>query len=360
MPKRAGGSGVGMTAMEDISYGRDWSRAAGGGVPLVSVFDTTVCDDNLGNQIIMEAVDRHLRDLFPAAFFLRLPYLDQLGEQTITYTRRSAHVLLGGTNALSSDMERYRQWGIDLEVARRMGKTTLMGVGWWQYQDDPSPYTRAVLRAALRADGLHSVRDGYTLDKLKAIGIDNVVVTGCPSLWDVTDEHCAAIPEEKAPDVLLTLTNYARHPSDAHLVEVLKRRYRTVYLWIQGPEDLEHAASLGGGFTVVDPSLAALDRLLAAPIPLDVVGTRLHAGIRAIAAGRRTLIVGTDNRAIEMARDVNLPVLPRADIARLERVVTGRLPMAVTPPREAIARWKAQFGELGSHLPAEAARSVGA
>lgn len=321
---------------------RPWDDFAKG-FQMISVFDTRICDNNLGNQIIMEAVDRHLEPLFPDAFQIRLPYLDSLGPEAIGYLRRSAHSFFGGTNALSSDMQSYRQWGLDLDIARQLGNVILMGVGWWQYQEDPTPYTRDVLFAALDRDRAHSVRDSYTRDKLRRLGFDNVLMTGCPSFWDVTPEHCAAIPTEKAENVLLTLTHYAPDASDAHLVDVLRRRYRQIFLWIQGPEDYRHAARLGGGFHIIPPSLAALDRLLHADLSLDCIGTRLHAGVRAIAAGRRTIIIGVDNRALEMGKDVNLPVLPRQMIGRLEELVVGRFALKVQPPVEAIAAWKAQF-----------------
>lgn len=314
--------------------------AFGDGIDLVSVFDTTVCDDNLGNHIIMEAVDRHLRGLFPSAFFIRLPYLDSLGAEAINYARRSRRVFLGGTNALSSEMETYRQWGLDAQIAARLRDVVLMGVGWWQYQGEVSAYTRDILTSVLHPSAPHSVRDTYTGDKLRAIGFDNVIMTGCPSLWDVDEAVCAAIPRHKADNVLLTLTYYSQHPSDAHLVEVLRRHYRRIFLWVQGPEDYAYARRLGGGFEVIAPSLAALDQVLEAPLDLDVVGTRLHAGIRALGRRRRTVIVGVDNRALEMGRDLGLPVLPRDRLDALETMIRTPADTRVRVPAAAIAEWK--------------------
>ncbi|MBK1840714.1 polysaccharide pyruvyl transferase family protein [Azospirillum sp. YIM B02556] len=321
---------------------RHWDDFAKG-FQMISVFDTRICDNNLGNHIIMEAVDHHLEALFPDAFQIRLPYLDSLGAEAIRYLNQSAYAFFGGTNALSSDIQAYRQWGLDLDIARQLGNVILMGVGWWQYQGDPTPYTRDVLTNTLDRNRMHSVRDSYTYDKLRRLGFDNVLMTGCPSLWEITPEHCTAIPTEKAENVLLTLTHYSPDASDTHLVNVLRRHYRKVFLWIQGPEDYLHAARLGGGFEIVQPSLAALDRLLHSELSIDCIGTRLHAGVRAIAAGRRTIIIGVDNRALEMGKDVGLPVLPRQMISRLEELVSGRFALRVQPPTDAISAWKSQF-----------------
>ena len=47
---------------------------------------------------------------------------------------------------------------------------------------------------------------------------------------------------------------------------------------------------------------------------IDYVGTRLHAGIRALQHKKRTIIIGIDNRAIEKAKDFNLTVIDRKNI----------------------------------------------
>ncbi len=311
---------------------------------LVSVFDTSICDNNLGNQIIMEAVNEQLEQLFPQAFFIRLPYLDQVGSQSIRYVQESSHVFLGGTNALTSEMEHYRQWGLDPTNCQQIPGVVLLGVGWWQYQGDVSPHTQDILRAVLHTERIHSVRDSYTQEKLRSIGFENVVVTGCPSMWRLCEAHCRRVPAEKAKDVLLTFTNYSQHPSDQELFRTLEAHYRSVYVWVQAPEDLDYAHRIcGDGFIPVDPSLRSLDRLLANHPSLDYVGTRLHAGIRALGFGRRSLIIGVDNRAIEMGRDFHLPVLERAALEQLPELIQAPRPTQVGLPHQAIHAWKRQF-----------------
>ena len=92
-----------------------------------------------------------------------------------------------------------------------------------------------------------------------------------------------------------------------------------------------------------DGTEAAYDRLLREAPSLDYVGNRLHGGIRALQHGRRAIIVEIDNRAQEMGRDFNLPTVARDDFARLEAMIDGDLAIAVTPPVEAIARWKSSL-----------------
>lgn len=325
---------------------------------LISVFDTSICDNNLGNQIIMEAVEEQLHELFPTGFFLRLPYLDSIGPESIRYIQESAHVFFGGTNALSAEMETYRQWGLDASNARQIRNVVLFGVGWWQYQDAISDYTADILRQVLHDDRQHSVRDSYTKRMLAKIGIDNVLVTGCPSMWSLSAEHCASIPRGQARDVLLTFTNYSQHASDRDLFTTLARLYRDVFVWVQGPEDLAYARGICGDRAhILPPNLASLDRLFASHPSLDYVGTRLHAGIRSLTHGRRSLIIGVDNRALEKGTDFGLPVLPRTDLGQLEATVVGDRATEIDLPEGQIRAWKNQFRT--TVVPQPTSRSFG-
>ena len=88
------------------------------------------------------------------------------------------------------------------------------------------------------------------------------------------------------------------------------------------------------------------DRLLETE-DVDVLGNRLHGGIRALAKGRRALILEIDNRAREMARESNLPTVRRDDFARMAAWISGSPALNITMPWENIAVWKGQFQDWG-------------
>ncbi len=310
---------------------------------VISVFDTTISDYNLGNEIIMEAVYRHLREIFADDFFFKLPYME-ITRHTLGYIGRSDLVFFGGTNSLSSRMERYKQWGVSLFKSLFIRDVILMGLGWWQYQERESLYTRILLRRLLSRGHLHSVRDAYTEAKLRKLGFSNVVNTGCPTTWDLTPGHCASIRPQKADEAIMTLTDYHKDPErDRQLVDLLLGSYRTVRVWIQGVGDREYVESIGQGrLGIIAPTLRAFDEALANP-GVDYVGTRLHAGIRALQHQRRTIVIAVDNRALEMQRDINLPVVARGDHDALHAMIHGAFATRIGVPLEAIARWKGQF-----------------
>ena len=50
---------------------------------VISILDTTISDYNLGNQIIMEAVNDILDELFWDDFMFRLQYAERFGRQSL-------------------------------------------------------------------------------------------------------------------------------------------------------------------------------------------------------------------------------------------------------------------------------------
>ena len=168
---------------------------------------------------------------------------------------------------------------------------------------------------------LHSVRDSFTESQLKAVGINNVINTGCPTMWNLTPEHCKSISAVKSNAVVFTLTDYNQDlTSDLKLISALKYLYQDVYFWPQGSGDISYFESLPIDVVrevkVLSPHLHSLNAILVSG-NIDYVGTRLHAGIRALQRKVRSLIIGIDNRAIEKSKDFGLPVLSRTDIDRL-------------------------------------------
>ena len=109
---------------------------------------------------------------------------------------------------------------------------------------------------------------------------------------------------EKGDCVLTSLNTYFPNKKlSGALLKTLRQQYRKVYFWIQNPADYAYAHQLDRDVIFLNPTLAALDDFLASQPGLDYVGNRLHAGIRALQHGIRTLIVEVDNRASMMGAD---------------------------------------------------------
>lgn len=333
---------------QDLSISPPFMRS-----PLI-LFDPSIASTNLGDEVIAQAVRAELHDIVPDANLIHLPTQMGLDRHGHRIRRLGGLAIVGGTNLLSSNLHRYRQWKINLPLLAAPGHIVLMGVGWWQYQRPPGRLTAAIYKRLLSPSLLHAARDSHTVAMLNAMDFTNVVNTGCPTLWRLTPVHCANIPSKAADEVLLTLTDYARDPeSDLALLELLLKQYRRVYFWPQGHQDLDYFRSLPPDVTesiiLLDPRLAALDKVLR-PGQIDFIGTRLHAGIRALQQGVRTLIIAVDNRATEMGRDFHLPVVSRTELNQIPDWIYGNHPTELKLPWSAIREWRTAFATASAAL----------
>jgi polysaccharide pyruvyl transferase WcaK-like protein len=313
----------------------------------IAVFDTTISGYNLGNQIIMESVYKQLREIFPNDFFYKLPYME-ITRYTIGYIKRSDLIFFGGTNSLTGKMERYKQWGINPLNFWFIKDVILMGVGWWQYQKKTSLYTKIILNHCLSKKYFHAVRDSYTEKKLKEIGFENVLNTGCPTLWELDNQHIKNIKTTKSERAVITFTDYSLNiDRDKKLFKIIADHYKEIYVFLQGAGDFDYVFNTLNlkNIKKIPPNLEAYDNTLFEQ-DVDYIGTRLHAGIRALQKGRRAIIIGIDNRASEMKKDFNLPVINEHEIDILPDLINSSLELNIKIPIDNIIKWKQQFKEV--------------
>lgn len=312
----------------------------------IFLHDTSILTTNLGDEIIMDAVRKELRGVFPNAYFINAPTHDYLGQEALAVLKELPFSFVGGTNLLSGNMNKYNQWKINLRYVGKVKNAILMGVGWWQYQETVNLYTKFLLNRILSSTYLHAVRDSYTEEKLRSVGIDNVLNTGCMTLWQLNEMHCRTIPQEKGDCVVMTFTDYKPSPTyDGQLLDIARKNYGKIYIWLQGAGDYAYLKNLvDGDVEFIEPSLQAYDQILSdRSLFCDYMGTRLHAGIRAMQKGRRSFIVSVDNRATEMGKDFNLPVTERLKLDTLETKINTPHATTIKLPEENIKRWKRQF-----------------
>lgn len=316
----------------------------------ISVLDTSIATQNIGDEIIMDAVVRELHDVFVNDMFLKIPTHEIIGVSSLSLIRHSEFGILGGSNILSSAMNKYKQWKIKLYQSYFIKhKIILLGVGWRNYQQSPNFYTKALLKNLLNKNFLHSVRDSYTEEKLKKEGVKNVINTACPTMWRLTPAHCREIAKKKADKVVFTLTDYSKdHDADVFLINSLLNNYNEVYFWVQSRKDLQYLHELHidlSRIQIIPPNLNAYTDFLQNN-NCDYVGTRLHGGIRALQNKKRTIIIGVDNRAIEKQKDFNLKVIKRINLkTNLEEMILSEFETIINIPLGNIEKWKKQFQE---------------
>lgn len=131
------------------------------------------------------------------------------------------------------------------------------------------------------------------------------------------------------------------------MLELLSSEYENVTIWIQGSHDvdwcLDQIVDLKQ-FNVIGPNIEELNRVIETE-EFDYVGTRLHAGIRCLNGGHRSLIIAIDNRARQIGEDTGLPVLEREDgyLHKLADWVNHPVKTEINLPWTSIDKWKKQF-----------------
>lgn len=311
----------------------------------LALFDPSISSDNMGDSIISEFGTKVLGELFPGESIFHLPTHVMPGDEEISELPKFRHKIVCGTNLMTPHIENYSMWIFPRDLRGVTGSKTL-AVGWEYYCPDISKASRTTYRYLLSRTGWHSVRDRYTEQKFREMGIHNVLYTGCVTLWEMTPEKCAKIPTRKARNVITTITDYSRYPEkDELMFRILAEHYEKVYVWIQGVRDIEYLASITdlSKLHIVERSVEAFRSILRQG-NIDYIGTRLHAGIFAMNYCIRSIIIAIDNRAKEMGKDVNLVMVDRESLEeKLPYMIDDDFNTKLDIPWDNINKWKSQF-----------------
>ena len=311
----------------------------------IILYNPAISSLNMGDEIIAESCKKNICSLFSNSMYVEISTHLPINNKYIQRIKNVKYSFVLGSNLLMPKMDaRFRQWDIKMWNVDYIKPIILMGVGWNRYSDRVTHYTKVLYKKLLSHEYLNSVRDEYTKIKLNEIGINNVINTGCPTFWDFDKELCREVSKSKSNKVIFTLTDYKRdYKKDKQLIEILKKNYREIYFWTQGFDDYDYFKELDKSniIKIVGPTLDDFDKILKEKV--DYVGTRLHGGIRALKFRCRTIILAVDNRAIELNRNYNIPILKREEIDKLEEIINNDLITDIKIPLKNIERWKNQF-----------------
>lgn len=324
----------------------------------IALMDTSVGSFNLGDSIIMESVERGLAPILKNNFVVNFPTHTPVFHKYEFSIHKNDGLSLGlkkfdlkflcGTNLLEKNMKkRQNTWQYHLSDTKYFNDFVLVGVGTDQLPKLQNDYTKKFYNRALSHEIIHSTRDKKTQVFLQSLGF-KAVDTGCATLWPLNSEHCKKIPTVKSEDVIFTLTDYKKDETkDKELIEVLLNNYRNVYYWPQGIGDLDYLQELGDDaiinkIDVISPSLRGYNNFLESH-QCDFVGTRLHAGIKAMQQFKRTIILGVDNRALDMHEEHHLNYLSRNDIGKLENMINSNIKTDIKVDYDAVKMFLNQF-----------------
>ena len=93
----------------------------------------TCATDNLGDQIIMDAVRQVVSEVLPSACVYRVATHEYMSWVSRRLLQKSAFAIVGGTKLLSSAMGRFSLWKVMPWDVRSLNRTILLGAGWRSY-----------------------------------------------------------------------------------------------------------------------------------------------------------------------------------------------------------------------------------
>ncbi|MGL9893705.1 polysaccharide pyruvyl transferase family protein [Enterococcus mundtii] len=319
-------------------------------------FDTSIGTLNIGDEIINEAIARESEKIFSEDYILKLPTrTNVLNHFQILYNKSFKEnfgaadlKFICGTNLLYKNMLRpMPNWNINILNTSIQKNSILFGVGSGNNSKKTTLYTKFLYKKVLSHDYIHSVRDQATKRMLEEIGL-KAIVTGCPTLWELTPEVCRSIPTTKNNCAIFTLTHYRsfrNYNEDKEMVKIIKENYSNVYFWPQSLGDLTYLNELNEAenVNILPPNLNAFDQFLKTH-ECDYIGTRLHGGIFSLQHGRRSIILAIDNRAREIKKNNHIPCIERDETSlSLQGLINSKWDTNITVEVEKIEKWKKQF-----------------
>lgn len=318
-------------------------------------YDTSIGTSNMGDYIIAESCNKQLDFLLDGNFVIKFPTHTPVSHWYQEFKKTSGgryhgdakYKFVFGTNLINRNMfVPTPTWNVNIFNAKMVKNTICVGVGLGSENSKPNFYTKHLLRKILSKEFIHSTRDEKTAEFLRGIGL-KAINTGCVTTWGLNNEHCTMIPVTKSDSVIFTLTDYKKDVvADKFLIDTLKKCYKTVYFWIQGAYDYEYLKTITEieGIQIVPPTLSAFVNVLEGDV--DYVGTRLHAGIKAMQCKKRAIIIEVDNRASDMKECIGLPTIKRSNLKELlEKEIYSSKITKLDIHENAIKLWSDQFNE---------------
>lgn len=319
----------------------------------IVMFDTSYGTQNMGDFIINRAINEEMEDILSQCFVVRygthnpiLRFSQNFKKNRIkNFCSVADYKFICGTNLIYTSLNHLTPgFNINLYDAKNYSNSILLGCGMGGADKKVDIRTRAIYKKILSKNYIHSTRDERTKEYVESLGL-KAINTGCPTLWMLTEDFCATIPQKKAQKVVFTLTDYCMDPeNDQKIIDILKSNYDTVYYWVQGSDDLDYLQSLKNtdGIKIISPSLDSYEQVLNSG-NIDYVGTRLHAGIFAMRHKVRSVILIIDNRARDMKDTYNLVAVNRNEVDKLDKLINGSFATNVKIDSKKIKEWKAQF-----------------
>lgn len=320
------------------------------------IFDTAICTSNLGDEIILDAIRRNMKEVFDNNFMLRLSthsnnfsFMQMMrNNKKVNSFSNAKYKFVCGTNLISQKRigKINAQWQIHPYEIPIFRNSILIGAGTTDGSENMDFYAEYLYKKVLSSKYMHSVRDELTKRVIESLGL-KAINTGCPTLWELTPEHCREIKKSKSENCIITVSGYADQKdksADQAFIDIVKKNYNKLYAWIQTTEDEKYLCSLKGTKNIRKIYSLSKYREILLKGNVDYIGTRLHGGVFAMQNKVRSLVISIDHRAEGFHEKNNIPIIRRKNIENnLEKIINSDFETKIINDYDAINKFKSQF-----------------
>ena len=258
----------------------------------IIIFDTAIATSNLGDEIILNSIYDNMAEIFDQGTAIRLgthvanysPIQMLRGSFKIDYAKKADWKFICGTNLITQKMFGRGminpQWAIGMFNYPLYLNSVLVGVGATGKGEKLDFLAEHIYKKIFSSNYIHSVRDEQTKRIIESVGF-KAVNTGCPTLWKLTPDFCAAIPTKKADSCVVSVSGYLDqrdYDNDKIMLEILENHYKKCYVWIQTTEDEEYFNMLNTMKKATKIYTLSKYRSVLKQGNIDYIGTRLHGG----------------------------------------------------------------------------------
>lgn len=336
----------------------------------IAFINPAVSTENVGDLFIVDSLKRILDFNAEQSFDVdpRKPISRDIIDQI---NREADAAVICGTNLWYERMPRPGRWMLTLDDLRAI-KVPIVpwGIGTTRHSDhdnDFEPDTLAQIQTIHASCAIGSARDVRTAEVLQRAGIQNVSMTGCPTLFGSLAPTWSLRRKPTARKVVVTVRKGAAKNVRRLLKELTRRGLEPVIAAQQEPDNFLASPLLRKSWPTlyqydIRPYLELVEEAIGA------IGWRLHGNMIHLARGNPAILFSNCSRGESFCETFSLPVMPSPDrielpegkiVEMVDRLLNPatfeKLPRAYAQYREAMARFLDANG-LRHHLVAPATR----
>ncbi|NIB42855.1 polysaccharide pyruvyl transferase family protein [Pseudomaricurvus alkylphenolicus] len=330
----------------------------------IAFINPRVSTNNVGDHFIEDSVKRILD--FDPQRSIDIDPRKPLNPGDIERINECDVAVIVGTNLWYRHIAKLGRWMISVEELRQIKIPFVpLGVGTTQHRHEVDTFafdeeTVLLLQEIHNKCEFSSARDPRTYDTLKKAGIENVRMTGCPTLYRSLKPEWA-LNKKNAKEVVITARK--GHDRNINIIvdELIKRGMKPV-LAAQKIKDLYCARRRLPLFQRkmdtlyefdIKPYQALVDNAYGA------IGWRLHGNMFHLAHGNPTMFFANCSRCLSFSEAFELPCIYAEDkevIAKADLIESVERFLAADYFDKFIPRYAANYQEMASFLDANGLR----